>query len=374
MTLNNWQTKKLGEIIKLEYGKPLHKTSRIADGKYPVYGANGIKNYSDSFYFNKPSIIVGRKGSAGEINLTERKFWPLDVTYFVTFDDKKYDLKFLYNLLITLELTKLAKGVKPGINRIDVYSIEVSIPSLLEQCRIVKTLDEVFEKIEKAKENTEKNLQNSKELFESYLQKIFADSEKDWEVKRLGDVLQNTETVNPLNSPNKEFIYIDVSSVNKENLSVENTTLIKGKDAPSRARKHIKTGDVIFATVRPTLRRIAVISEEFDGQICSTGYFVLRAKEYLDNKLIYYFLQTKIFNEKMQKLQKGASYPAVTDGDVRNQIISFPKSLSEQKTIVEKLDVLSEQTKKLEAIYKQKLSDLEELKKSVLRKAFNGEL
>jgi len=61
-----WQTKKLGELIRLEYGKPLPHEKRKADGKYPVYGANGEKDRTDEFYFNKPSIIVGRKGSAGE--------------------------------------------------------------------------------------------------------------------------------------------------------------------------------------------------------------------------------------------------------------------------------------------------------------------
>ena len=76
----------------------------------------------------------------------------------------------------------------------------------------------------------------------------------------------------------------------------------------------------------------------------------------------------------MEKLQKGASYPAVTDGDVKNQIISFPKSITEQKTVVKKLDSLSEQTKKLQEIYKQKLTDLEKLKKSILNEAFSDRL
>ena len=169
----NWQTKKLGEVLKLEYGKPLPKTKRDPNGAYIVYGANGEKDKANEFYFDKPSIIVGRKGSAGEINLVKEKFWPLDVTYYVTFDEKKYDLKFLYNILLTLNLPGLAKGVKPGINRNDVYAIEVTIPSLPEQKRIVKILDEVFGGIEKAKENAEKNLKNSQELFESYLQNVF---------------------------------------------------------------------------------------------------------------------------------------------------------------------------------------------------------
>jgi len=80
----DWEEKKLKNIIKLEYGKPLDKTKREIKGLYPVYGANGEKARSNEYYFDKKSIIVGRKGSAGEINITTEKFWPLDVTYFVT--------------------------------------------------------------------------------------------------------------------------------------------------------------------------------------------------------------------------------------------------------------------------------------------------
>lgn len=97
-----WTEKRVGEILTLEYGKPLDDVDRKPDGLYPVYGANGEKDRSDRFYFDRPSIIVGRKGSAGEVNLTDEKFWPLDVTYFVTFDEQQHDLRFLYYLLTTL--------------------------------------------------------------------------------------------------------------------------------------------------------------------------------------------------------------------------------------------------------------------------------
>ena len=120
-----WPLTKLGDVISLEYGKPLPKDDRDPEGAYPVYGANGEKTRSNKFYHSTPTIIVGRKGSAGELNLTEGKFWPLDVTYFVTFDEEKYEMKFLYYLLQTLNLPSMARGVKPGINRNDVYALSL---------------------------------------------------------------------------------------------------------------------------------------------------------------------------------------------------------------------------------------------------------
>jgi type I restriction enzyme S subunit len=268
---------------------------------------------------------------------------------------------------------QLEKGNGATVDTLTIHKLQsliINVPPFSEQKRIVKILDEAFEKLEKAKQNAEKNLSNSKELLEAYLQDIFTNSGKDWEEKRLGDVLQKTETIDPTKKPDEELIYLDVSSVNKETKEIENPTVLLGKNAPSRARKLVKTNDVIFATVRPTHGRVALITKEYNNQVCSTGYFVLRAKEFLKNNLVYYFLLTYNFNKQMEKLQKGASYPAVTDNEVKGIYIQFPKSLNDQEIIVKKLDQLSEQTKRLESIYQAKLSAIEELKKSILSKAF----
>jgi type I restriction enzyme S subunit len=194
---------------------------------------------------------------------------------------------------------------------------------------------------------------------------------KGWEKKTLGEVLVKTETTDPTKKPNEEFIYLDVSSVNKETKEIENATVLLGKDAPSRARKSVRTNDVIFATVRPTHSRVALITEEYDEQVCSTGYFVLRAKEFLSNNLVYYFLLTYGFNEQMEKLQKGASYPAVTDSEVKGIYIPFPKSLPEQQRIVVILDEAFAAIAKALANAEQNLKNSKELFESYLQGVFD---
>jgi type I restriction enzyme S subunit len=160
---------------------------------------------------------------------------------------------------------------------------------------------------------------------------------KGWQTRTLGDVLVKTETTDPTRSPSVEFDYIDVSSISNETLTIQETQRLKGKYAPSRALRLVRANDVLFATIRPTLCRIAIVPEELDEQVCSTGYFVLRAKPEVDFRFIFYFLQTEDFMAAMEKLQKGASYPAVTDGDVRSQPIPVPP-LPEQRRIVGILD------------------------------------
>ena len=193
---------------------------------------------------------------------------------------------------------------------------------------------------------------------------------KGWEIKKLGEVLLKTETIDPTKNPNKEFAYIDVSSVNKETKEIENATVLLGKDAPSRARKLIRTNDVIFATVRPTHSRVALITEDYNEQVCSTGYFVFRGKEFIHNKYLFYFLLTDEFNKNMGKLQKGASYPAVTDAEVKSIIISFPKSLHEQLRIVSILDEAFAAIATAKANAEQNLKNAKELFESYLQGVF----
>ena len=377
----NWEIKTLGEVCEVldSKRKPITKRNRIA-GDYPYYGATGILDYVHEYIFDEKLILIGEDGAkwdAGENTafIAEGKYWVNNHAHVIRPNRSAVLDNWLIYFLNFTDLKEYVTGLTvPKLNQEKMRGITFPLPPLSEQKRILKILDKAFVAISTAKANAEKNLQNARELFESYLQSVFANPGDGWEEKKLGEVLEKTETTDPTKNPDKEFIYIEVSSVNKENLSIESTTLMKGKDAPSRARKLIKINDVIFATVRPTLRRIAIIPKEYDGQVCSTGYFVLRAKKHLNNILVFYFLLTNNFNKRMEKLQKGASYPAVTDKDVREQIITYPISPKEQRAIVSKLDTLSAETKKLEAIYQQKLADLDELKKSILQKAFTGQL
>ena len=158
-----------------------------------------------------------------------------------------------------------------------------------------------------------------------------------WKTAKLGDLLTKTATIDPSKRPNDPFEYIDVSSVSNVTFAVSEASTLLGKDAPSRARRHVKKGDVIFATVRPTLQRIAVIPDEYDDAICSTGYFVMRVGPNLDHRFLFYWLLSDDFSQEMEARQKGASYPAVNDSDIRDQIIPLPP-LAEQRRIVAVLD------------------------------------
>lgn len=158
-----------------------------------------------------------------------------------------------------------------------------------------------------------------------------------WKRKQLAELLEKTGSIDPTKEPQKTFTYIDVSSVSNETFSITETSKLLGKDAPSRARRGVRTGDVIFATIRPTLKRIAIVPDELDHSVCSTGYFVLRSGAKIDNRFLFYWLFSEEFQAEMEARQKGASYPAVNDSDIRDQFVPIPP-LDEQRRIVAVLD------------------------------------
>ncbi len=157
-----WETKRFGELCDLEVGRPLADHGWKTEGPYPVYGAEGETARTNKYYFDRPSIIVGRSGSPGKITLTEPRFWPLDTTYFVTFDEQEYDLHFLYHQLNMLDLPSLATGL-----HLDVHEIRkqiVRVPPLREQRRIAAILDQAFDNIATAAANVERSQQGARTL------------------------------------------------------------------------------------------------------------------------------------------------------------------------------------------------------------------
>lgn len=160
-----------------------------------------------------------------------------------------------------------------------------------------------------------------------------------WEWQQLIDVVDKTENLNPLKDAEQLWTYIDISSVDRERFAVTDPKEILGKDAPSRAKKHVQLNDVIFATTRPNLKNIALIREEYSSPVASTGFCVLRANKKVLPAYLFYFVTTDFVQAQIEPYVGGASYPAITDGNLKKAPIPIP-SIEEQKRIVEKLDAL----------------------------------
>jgi len=290
------------------------------------------------------------------------------------------DLKYLeYIFRGGLDISKVITGAaQPQITRSNLEPVEISYPeSLLEQHRIVKILDEVFADIEKAKENAEKNLQNSKELFESYLQSVFANPGEDWEEKRLGDVCDFVR--GPFGGSLKKSIFKKEGYIVYEqqhaiyNQFTKVRYFIDENKFNEMKRFELKPGDLIMSC-SGTMGKIAIAPDDIKKGIINQALLKLSPSKNLFNVFLKYWMESGVFQDDLNKYTKGAAIKNVVSVKILKGIKLFIPKIQEQKSIVAKLDALSAETKKLEEVYKQKLTDLEELKKSVLKKAFSGEL
>lgn len=395
--IKNYPAKKLGEVCDILIGgTPSRGTlSYWKNGTLPWVSIRDmsregdlIKNTSEKItekgakessvkLIPKGSLLFSFKLSIGKLAIAGSDLYTNEAIAALVI--KKVDeldrdfLRYYISQMTFEDVTSAVKG--KTLNKEKIKEIEIPLPPLAIQKQIVAKLDEKFAKLREAKRLREEAIADTEKILSQTLKEIFEEGkEKGWEEKTLGSVCLKTKNINWYEHKEKEFEYIDLTSVSRETFKILETQQITASNAPSRARKIVQTDDVIFGTTRPTLMRVTVISKEHDEQICSTGFCVLRANSRkIISSLIFYFIQSAKFMDRMEKIQKGASYPAVSDSKVLETCISLPP-LSEQQSIVTRLDALSAKLKNLRELQKSQLEDFKKLEKAYLKEAFNGEL
>lgn len=386
----SWQTKRLGDITTLVKGKKPKLFTKTNGKPYltaRVVRGTEVPDLVDndcplSVWVKPEDIVIIMDGSnSGEM------FSGLDGALASTmgvikFDKELLEPRYLYSFLVTHRenFTKSRTGAAiPHLNKEGFENLEIPTPPLSEQKKIVKMVDEAFEKIAKAKENAEKNLQNSKELFESYLHSIFQNTDDDWSSVELGEIASFRNGLNFTKTSRGEKIKI-VGVKDFQNhflIPFENLEYVT-IDGELNAFDQLKKGDIL--TVRsngnPELIGRTLLAEDIVGKTSYSG-FTIRIRP--NQNVIYsaylcHYLKSKVARRSLVESGAGVNIKSLNQVALSKLMIPSPQSLTKQKELVEKINSLSEQTKKLEANYKQKIADLDELKKSLLNKAFAGEL
>lgn len=165
----NTQNYKIGQLITLEYGKSLPKAKRN-EGIYPVVGSNGIDGYHNTYMLEAPNIIVGRKGSVGKVNWINENCTPIDTCFYVKANVDLINFKYCYYMLKEANLESLNTGLGPGgLNRNTAYNVNVKLPSIEEQQKIVSQIEELEKQIAKAQAIIDNSKQQKQEILDKYL-------------------------------------------------------------------------------------------------------------------------------------------------------------------------------------------------------------
>lgn len=368
-----WEIKKLKDVSLVIAGQS-------PEGKFYNDNGNGLAFYQGKKEFTEKYIgepttwttVITKEAEEGDILMSVRA--PVGPINFATQKicigrglaairaSELVEKEFLFNFLLKheSEIVGNTGAVFNSINKTQIENIPIPIPSLQEQQRIVSVLGEAFSGIEQAKENLQRNLQNAKDLLQSEKNQVFEN-------------LAKTEGKVPIASVcNEIFAGGDAP---KENFADEKT---EKYSIPIFANAVGKQGLYGYTDVS----RVTEPSITIAGRGSGTGYTEVRYEPFFPivrlivltpntSKISLEFLKYAI--QSLTLLKSGSAIPQLTIPMIKGYSLPLP-SLSKQEIIVNQIDTLSTETKNLEKIYLQKLRGLEELKKSILHKAFSGEL
>jgi len=371
----DWELKQFEDCLeKVVYTKKIKRKNFLKNGEYPIISQeqdsiNGYwDNQEDLFKLKKPVVIFGDHTQVLKY---------VDVDFVLGADgvkilQPKNDIapRFFYYFLQNINLGSLGYARHYRLLK----EIDVHYPkSLPEQKRIVAILDKAFAAIAKAKTNAEQNLKNAKELFESYLQAVFSNG-NNWEKKTLQQISKTFGRGKSKHRPRNfkglyggEYPFIQTGDI--RNCDHFITKFTQTYNEAGLAQSKLWPAGTICITIAANIAETGILI--FDACFPDSVIGIEVDEKFANRDFIEYLLQS--FKVRIQALGKGSAQANINLGTFKNEVFPFPHVI-EQQAIVKKLDALSAEAKKLEAIYQQKVDDLDELKKSVLQKAFNGEL
>jgi type I restriction enzyme S subunit len=376
--MSPWRTTTVGDEIELLYGKPLPAEKR-EPGEYDVYGSNGIVGHHSKSVVEGPGIIIGRKGSVGEIAFSEKSFWPIDTTYYVI-NKGNHDWRFLYHLLRNLGLTGLnSHSTIPGLGRDNVLSILLDFPDLAEQRNIAAHLDLVEKKLilEVFALQQTFSLKRAvmRELFtrglrgEAQRETEIGLIPENWEITTLGRVAELSTGTTPATKHPEYFKgtipFIKTTDI-INNRIVSSTIFVSEQAIADYSLEVYKPGTVLMAMYGQGKTRGQVSILDIPASTTQNAA-AIEPNDSLDSSYLWHYLMGSY--ERLRGMGSLGHISHLNLGYLRELAIPLP-SLPEQREIVEILDAID---RKIE-LHKKKKALLEELFTSLLHKLMTGEI
>jgi len=377
-----WEVKKLGDVCQMYQPKTITGKEMVANGAYPVFGANGIIGRYDKYNHEDPQLLITCRGATcGSVNISEPKSWVTGNAMVVRSKSGFIENRFLeYFFRGGIEISKVITGAaQPQITRTNLEPIEICYPtSLAEQQRIVGVLDEALASLAIAQANTEKNRQNARALFESHLQSVFTQRGEGWVEKTLGHFAEFKNGLNFNRQSKGQTLQIVGVSDFQDNevvpIDALQSVTIDGQLSDDYL---IRRDDIL--TVRSNGSKDLVgrcmLVPDVDGMISYSG-FVIRIRfdtREICPRFLLRFMKSSETRERLTRNGGGANISNINQANLSALPISWPP-INKQKEIADKLDAIAFETQRLEGIYQRKLAALAALKKSLLQQAFSGQL
>ncbi len=318
-----WRRVKLGTLLEFKYGKGLPERNRVY-GEFPVYGSGGVVGYHNEFLIKAPGIIIGRKGSIGEVYYSKENFFPIDTVFYVE-NSKEYDLRYSYYLLKSLDLKSLnSDAAVPGLNRNVAYDQMIEIPPLSEQKKIAEVLSAYDDLIEV----NQKKIKTLETLAQTLYKEWFVKPVKDglpngWEVKKIGDRFVTVLGGTPSRAVDSYWQNGTISWINSGKINefrvFDQSEFITEEAVNKSATKMMPKRTTLVAITGATLGQFSLTEIECCANQSVVGIY---DKENIYNEYIYLKI-SEIIKDLVAK-STGSAQPHINKDDVNNTEIIIP--------------------------------------------------
>ncbi|MDT3674307.1 restriction endonuclease subunit S [Microcystis wesenbergii] len=401
--MSEWKTIKLGELYDFKNGVNFNKNQKGDKGILTIdvlnmYSDNHYvdldnlyrvdKNFSDSYFLKKGDILfvrssVKREG-VGWVSLFLGASEPVVFCGFIIrarpIKSKMVDSDFLIYLLRSRKyreiiINRSKQSTITNISQDNLFDITIDLPPIEEQKRIVEILDKAFEGIAQAEANTRRNLINARELFDSYLNKIFTEKSGNWKVATIQDHIKFIDYRGRTPSKtSKGMRLITAKNIKKGFLQSEPQEFVDPEIYDSWMIRGIpKKGDILFTTEAP-LGNVAQLDTDKKVVFAQRVIIMQPDENYINCTFLKYLLLAQPIQQRIHKQATGATAQGIKASLLKKIVIEFPEDINCQKELILKIEKIEQQAKKLETIYQRKLEAIAELKQSILEKAFTGQL
>jgi type I restriction enzyme S subunit len=377
-----WEMKQWAEVLEIRSGRN-QKEVLNPNGKYPILGSAGkIMGYADDYICEEGTTIIGRKGTINSPLFITQKFWNVDTAFGLHAMDE-LDKNYLHYFCLSFDFTEMDRGSgRPSLVKSDLLKIQIPIPPLPEQKQIVAILDKAFAAIDQAQANIEKNIESAKELFQSKLNDIFShpstSSGQDgdgWEERKLNEICEVKDGTHdsPKYVDEKDGIpFVTQKNILDEGLSFESTKFISVSDHESfYKRSNVAFKDILFAMIGANRGMACIVDDKRTFSIKNVG--LIKSNESYRPKYLLYYLKSPLAQKYVDENSSGSAQGFIGLGKLRAFPIPFT-DIETQEKIESQIESLNECIISTISFYNQKLTNLEDLKKSILQKAFSGVL
>jgi type I restriction enzyme S subunit len=386
---DTWATSTLGEVLNLRYGKALPERSRTGKN-YPVFGSNGIVGYHQIPLTSGETVIVGRKGSIGEVHFSQGSCWPIDTTYFV---DEFHGMPARYWLyqLQNLGLRSLNRATAiPGLNREDVYLECIAVPPINEQKRIADKLDSVLGRVDACLER----LDRVPAIFKRFRQAVLAAATsgklteewrvdimpvQKWRTTKVGSLLTDIRygTAKKCRYDPKKTPVLRIPNVIDGRINLDDMKHAEFEQGELR-KFALAAGDILLIRSNGSVGlvgRTALVSEREQGFLFA-GYLIRLRVNQAIARPAYISLhlmspKSRVAIERVARSTSGVNN--INTDEIKGLTIELP-GVEEQDEVVRRVESLFSYADQLEARYTAARDQVERLTPSLLAKAFRGEL